>query len=310
LIKRGVVVTAAHCVAAFGTKRFYKNWQFIPGQRKAGGLGVWTVQAALVLPSYLDGTDSCAVVGIVCQDDVAVLLLSPHGADYPGTSLGWYGYGWNGYGFTNGLTQITQIGYPACLDGGKRMQRNESYGYTSAGNSDNTVIGSLMCGGSSGGPWLVNFGKRPTATGATAGTARDPNVVVGVTSWGYVSSLPKEQGASPFTSDNIVPLVDAACAIAPVGCEYGHRCPTGATSARLDRCGRRRSKPIAGKSCRNRQCAFSDLGQFPQSLTRGGEGNDKVDFDRVETVDCDGPNSTRPAAFATAKTQERITDGH
>ncbi len=31
--------------------------------------------------------------------------------------------------------------------------------------------------------------------------------MVGVTSWGYVSTLPKEQGASPFLSTNIVPLV-------------------------------------------------------------------------------------------------------
>jgi hypothetical protein len=33
-----------------------------------------------------------------------------------------------------------------------------------------------------------------------------------VTSWGYVSSAIKQQGASPFTSTNIVPLVNAACA--------------------------------------------------------------------------------------------------
>ncbi len=218
LIKRGVVVTAAHCVADFGASRFYRNWQFMPGYRNTTGISVWNVQTAIVLTSYYNGFDPCAVYGIVCQDDVAVLLLVPHTKVYPGTSLGWYGYGWNGYGFTSGLTQITQIGYPACLDSGKLMQRNDSYGYTSAGNSNNTIIGSLMCGGSSGGPWVVNLGTRPALTGTSAGTAPDPNIVVGVTSWGYISALPKEQGAAPFTSGDVVPLVSTACSLAPAAC--------------------------------------------------------------------------------------------
>ena len=75
-----------------------------------------------------------------------------------------------------------------------------------------------MCGGSSGGPWLINFGVRPSLTGTTAGTAPDENVVVGVTSWGFVSNTPKEQGASPFLSGNIVPLVNSACSAVPAAC--------------------------------------------------------------------------------------------
>ncbi len=221
LIKRGVVVTAAHCVANFGQSQFYTNWQFIPGYRNGvAPYAVWTVRSATVLTSYFNGTDSCAVSGIVCQDDVAVLLLNTSATGtYPGTSTGWYGYGWNGYGFTGGgLTQITQIGYPVCLDNGLLMEKNDSYGYKSASNSNNTVIGTLMCGGSSGGPWLVNFGYRPTLTGTVAGTASAPNTVVGVTSWGYTSTSPKESGASPFLSTNIVPLVNTACSIAAGAC--------------------------------------------------------------------------------------------
>jgi V8-like Glu-specific endopeptidase len=221
LIKRGVVVTAAHCVANFGKGQFYSGWQFVPGYRNGSApFGVWTVRQARVLTSYLNGTDPCAVSGIVCQDDVAVLTLNTSAAGaYPGTATGWYGYGWNGYGFTgSGLTQITQIGYPVCLDNGVLMERNDSYGFKSASNANNTIIGSLMCGGSSGGPWLVNFGIRPVLTGTTNGTASNPNVVVGVTSWGYTSTAPKEQGASPFTSGNIVSLVNAACTAVPAAC--------------------------------------------------------------------------------------------
>jgi V8-like Glu-specific endopeptidase len=221
LIKRGVVVTAAHCVANYGKKQFYSGWQFVPGYRNGvAPYGVWTVKKAYVATAYYNGTDSCAVAGVVCQDDVAVLVLNASSAGaYIGTTIGWYGYGWNGYGFTsNALTEVTQIGYPVCLDSGLFMERNDSYGYRSSSNSNNTMIGSLMCGGSSGGPWLVNFGFRPTLTGTTAGTSPAPNTVIGVTSWGYVSSSPKEQGASPFLSTNIVPLVNTACTATAAAC--------------------------------------------------------------------------------------------
>ena len=219
LIKRGVVVTAAHCVAEFGRQRFYGGWQFIPAYRNGSGpYGVWTVRSAIVVTSYYDGTDPCAIQGIVCQNDVAVLLLNPIGNVYAGAYTGWYAYGWDAYGFAGGLGQISQIGYPVCLDSGVLMQRNDSYGYASVADAGNTVIGTLMCAGASGGPWLVNFGIRPTLTGAILGSGSDANVVVGVTSWGYVSGIPQEQGASPFTSANIVPLVTAACAIAPRAC--------------------------------------------------------------------------------------------
>ena len=221
LISRGVVVTAAHCVAAFGQQQFYAGWRFVPGYRNGiAPFGVWSVQSVLVLTSYLDGTDPCAVAGIVCQDDVALLLLntSPLGA-YPGTATGWYGYSWDSFGFTaSGLTQMTQIGYPVCLDNGLLMERNDSVGFQSVSSANNTIIGSLMCGGSSGGPWLVNFGLRPVLTSTTAGTAPNPNIVVGVTSWGYIDTSIKQQGASPFTSGNIVPLVNAACAAVPAAC--------------------------------------------------------------------------------------------
>jgi V8-like Glu-specific endopeptidase len=220
LIARGVVVTAAHCVANFGQNQLYANWQFVPGYRNGvAPFGVWTPSAVVVLPSYLNGTDPCAAAGVVCANDVAVLLLNTSGGAYPGTATGWYGFGFNGFGFTTGaLTQITQIGYPGCLDNGLLMERNDSFGFISSSLSNNTVIGSLMCEGSSGGPWLVNFGIRPVLTKTTTGTAPNPNIVVGVTSWGFVSPSPKQQGASPFTSGNILPLFNAVCGLAPAAC--------------------------------------------------------------------------------------------
>lgn len=220
LIKPGVVVTAAHCVANFGRQQFYGNWVFVPAYSNGyAPYGVWSAASAAVLSAYYSGTDPCAVSGIVCQDDVAVLMLTPQSGVYAGNRAGWYGYGWNGYGF-NGSAQalINQLGYPVALDGGALMERNDSQGYRATSFSNNTIIGSLMTGGSSGGPWDVNLGVAPNLAGTGFGSAAARNTVVGVTSWGYTDTTVKQQGASPFTSSNIVPLVNYACTVRPAAC--------------------------------------------------------------------------------------------
>lgn len=219
LIKRGVVVTAAHCVADYGKKQYYSNWQFVPGYRNGvAPYGVWTVKQAIVLTSYYNGTDSCATAGVVCADDVAVLILNTQNNAYVGSTVGWFGY-WYGGGYTsNGLIQITQLGYPAGLDSAAYMERNDSQGFTSSSNSNNTIIGSNMNGGSSGGPWIINFGLPSALTGETNGSVPASNAIVGVTSWGYTSNAPKEQGASPFTSANIQTLLNQACAATAAAC--------------------------------------------------------------------------------------------
>jgi V8-like Glu-specific endopeptidase len=220
LIKRGIVVTAAHCVANYGQRQFYSGWSFVPGYRNGSApFGAATVAQVWIKTAYYAGTDGCYQDGVICPDDVAVLILNTNNGAYVGSATGWFGYGWNGYGYVNNQTQLTQLGYPAGLDSAAYMERNDSSGFTNSTYSSNTIIGSNMDGGSSGGPWLVNFGIAPTLTGETNGSAPTPNVVVGVTSWGYVSTSPKEQGASPFTSNNIVSLVNSACGSAAAACQ-------------------------------------------------------------------------------------------
>src|SRR5215813_1014156 len=220
LIKPGIVVTAAHCVANYGQKQFYSSWTFVPAYNNGSApYGTWTAKSATVSTAYYNGTDNCAQYGVICPDDVAVITLNPQSSRYAGHYAGWYGYGWNGYGF-NGSSQalISQLGYPVALDGGLLMERNDSQGFVSTSLSQNTIIGSLMTGGSSGGPWLVNLGNPPSLSGISFGSAASHNVVVGVTSWGYTNTAIKQQGASPFTSTNIVSLVNTACTAAPAAC--------------------------------------------------------------------------------------------
>jgi V8-like Glu-specific endopeptidase len=223
LIKKGLAVTAAHCVSAFGKSQWYSNWQYVPALwGTTAPYGVWDVTKAYALTAYLNGTDSCAQAGVICKDDVAVLVITPKSSVYPGTSTGYFAYGVNGYGFaptSPKITLINQLGYPASHDSGVKMQRTDSQGITTATLSNNTVWGSRMTGGSSGGPELVNLGA-PAVLGAgtTLGLGAAWNVVVGVTSWGYTSDPLKEQGAAPFLSTNLSALITAACTAYPAAC--------------------------------------------------------------------------------------------
>jgi hypothetical protein len=216
LIAPGIIVTAAHCVAPFGQNRFFGGWVFAPGYRfGAAPFGAWGAIGVFVLNAWLAGTDPCTVPGVVCQDDVAVIALN----GLPGNAAGFLGFAF-GTGFTPGpnLAQITQLGYPAGLDFGLAMERNDSFGYISVGLSNNTIIGSNMNGGSSGGPWAENLGLPATLTGETNGAFPFPNIVVGVTSWGYTNLAVKQMGASPFTAGNINALFTAACLVFPGNC--------------------------------------------------------------------------------------------
>jgi hypothetical protein len=98
------------------------------------------------------------------------------------------------------------------------MERDDSYGHTNSSLSNNTIIGSNMNGGSSGGPWIENFGLPSGLTGETNGSFTQQNTVVGVTSWGYTDASVKEQGAAPFTSGNIQTLVTGVCGANPGAC--------------------------------------------------------------------------------------------
>lgn len=222
LVKRGVVVTAAHCVADFGKQKYYSNWTFIPAMSGAvKPYGQWTVSKAYVMTSYFKGTDSCSAAGIVCKNDVAILLLNPQSGAYPGTSTGWFGYGYGGYGFTPGKKiLINQLGYPQSHDSGLLMQRTDAQGFVSKANSNNTMWPGRQTGGSSGGPELVNLGIPATLDSSTYfGTAPDPNIVIGVTSWGYTDPAQKIQGASPFTAKNVHAMVTKACNAAAAACQ-------------------------------------------------------------------------------------------
>lgn len=222
LIQPGLVVTAAHCVVAFGEQRVYSSFQFVPAYY--GGVapyGKWSAAYVWVKPSYYDGTDSCAGDGVVCENDIALLVLQGKSGSYPGDSTGFYGFGWDGYGFTsNGEAMLHQLAYPVSHDAGKRMQRNDAPGYQGdLSLANNTYWGSRMTGGSSGGPLVVNLGVPAILKDTEFGSAAHSNIVVGVTNWSYDDDAIKTQGGSPFLSTNILSLYESACEDTPEVCE-------------------------------------------------------------------------------------------
>jgi len=227
LIKRGVLATAAHCVHNYGqgASGFADEVRWYPANYspQGGPWGFYTGLTVYVPTPYVNGTDTCTTTGVICNNDIATVVLTVRGK-HAGDGLGgWYNYGWNGYGFVNStlfgetVNEITQLGYPVAWDNGYHMLRNNSFGVydvqtgTNGQQMKNTLLGSPMTGGSSGGPWLVNFGTAPWLTNssaATTGTSANRNIIVGTTSWGYVSTTINIQGASWFGQNYEYPAAD------------------------------------------------------------------------------------------------------
>jgi len=262
LVLPNVLVTAAHCVHDYGLgdAGFAQTVYWVPANTddpqgvSPGHFGVWNATDVVIASTYYAGTDTCArsAPGIVCNNDIAVVALASNGGQKAGQALGGtYRWGFNGYSYVRSpafknlvVADITQLGYPASFDSGYQMQRNNSFGKyvvqlgrrtTTRKPLLNTQLGSALTGGSSGGPWLVNFGTVPTIdSGASLGNYSESNVVVGVTSYGYTDVGINVQGASFFGQNhefplsaygiygagNIGALLQSMCNLRPDACVY------------------------------------------------------------------------------------------
>lgn len=245
LIDKGVLVTAAHCVHQFGQED--EGWAdevlFQPARYdNKTPYGTWRGQTWAIPSVYYYGTDVCdaAAPGVVCENDLAVVVLQKKRRKHLGQKVFKYGdmrrglYPYGAYShasddysyvpfFTQDYlsTQITQFGYPVAMEDGYKPLRTDSLGMQS--DPYNVIIGSDQTGGSSGGPWFVNFGLDYSSTSSTP---YDPEMaIMAVTSWGYVDDSLKIQGASRFglnttytSVSNIDSLHSTACTLDPASC--------------------------------------------------------------------------------------------
>lgn len=202
LIRRSVIVTAAHCIQNFGsgTGGLFGGWVFVPGHYGPAGAtlpqrepyGRWTWRALNRPVTWINGTDPGS--GAARNNDVAVIILNKNASNqFIGDLTGWLGYGWNNYSFVSSpktgnlkVAATSTLGYPGLMDFGQIMQRADGPSYlTTVGAAAQIWQGNNFTGGSSGGPWIVNFVSfNPVLSGGAAIGSAPNRAVVGVTSWG------------------------------------------------------------------------------------------------------------------------------
>jgi hypothetical protein len=223
LIRRSVIVTAAHCIQGFGTgPAIFSNFQFRPGHYGPAGAtevqmapyGTWNWLALVRPNTWANGTD--IGIGAARDNDLAVIALRKNGqGQFVGDITGYLGYGWNNYSFVTSprtgnlhTAAVSTLGYPFLMDGGAIMQRTDGPSYTTTlGGAGQLWQGSNFTDGSSGGPWVVNFRTQAAVLsgGAVEGSA-SVIAVIGVTSWGSSDPNPiKDNYSSQFRQNTRYP---------------------------------------------------------------------------------------------------------
>lgn len=202
-----VVVTAGHCVHSGNgsISGWFTNFLFCPAYRggPSSRFGCWAYSGVLVNDTWYDGGGTFPNAADYALMTVVDRVIG--GVERRiGDVTGYFGYQ------TLSLTtnHVHMFGYPADFSGGERMHQVAS-GRCYSGGSNTERYGSDMRGGSSGGPWVMDFGI--PASGQTVTNPNGPNVIVGVASYASVSTSPKYQGAS-IPDARFQSLLDSLCA--------------------------------------------------------------------------------------------------
>ncbi len=223
VIRRGVIVTAAHCIQRFGSGgSIYTNFQFRPGHYGVTGAtaaqiapyGTWSAWRIVRPARWANGTDVGS--GAARDNDLALIALRKDSSgQFIGTRVGQMSYGWNNYSFVTSpktgnlnTAAVTTLGYPGLMDLGRIMQRTDGPTYTTTiSNAGQLWQGSNFTGGSSGGPWVVNFsGRNASLSGGAVSGSAPVMAVIGVTSWGSSDpNTPKDNFSSQFRQNSAYP---------------------------------------------------------------------------------------------------------
>ena len=223
LIRRSVIVTAAHCIQRFGSgSSTFSGWQFTPGHYGAAGAtvqqirpyGTWNWSAHVRPATWANGTDIGS--GSARDNDLAVIALAKNSSNqFIGDLTGWLGYGWNNPSFISSsktgnlsVAATSTLGYPGLMDLGTIMQRADGPSYLTTISSAGQILqGNNFTGGSSGGPWVVNFvSANPDLSGGAALGTFASTWVIGVTSWGSADpNAGKDNYSSQFRQNTRYP---------------------------------------------------------------------------------------------------------
>ena len=182
VIGRSTLITAGHCNSD-GTQTFATNRLFCPSFNGVADpvRGCWSVVGSVVSAPWHNSGDP--------DYDYSCLITATTGtrvANKIGNVTGWLGRAWN---FASSQAERT-FGYPqaAPFTGGTLQTTASTEWYTHdfrAGGQISKIIGSDLTGGSSGGPWILEWtgGLAETAdTDASLATDPGSNWVNGVNS--------------------------------------------------------------------------------------------------------------------------------
>jgi V8-like Glu-specific endopeptidase len=206
VIRYRIVLTAGHCVhrGSGGSAGFFTNFLFVPAFRD-GTAPFQTWPWAFVLT-----TNTWATGGGIFPNAADYAMIEVQDRTISG-SVRRIGDVTGFLGFqTRSLlpNHAHLLGYPLNLDNGQKMHQVTAGSFRNV-SPNNVEYGSDMTGGSSGGPWVQNFGV--TASGQTGGLNAGRNRVVGVTSYGYTSTDPKVAGSS-IPDSRFTDLYNLICA--------------------------------------------------------------------------------------------------
>lgn len=206
VIRPRLILTAGHCVhrGSGGSGGFYRRILFVPAYHNGQvPYQAWNYRWMITTGSWASSNGN-----VPNRADFAIIEVEDRrfGSQTRkiGEVVGWFGYR------TNALNpnHTKKIGFPGNHDNGQIMHQVDSQHIQNGGQ--NTVLyGSDMRGGSSGGPWIENFGVK--AVGQTGGLKPWANRVIGVTSYGYVATGPKVQGSSVLNQE-FLDILNIACA--------------------------------------------------------------------------------------------------
>lgn len=200
VIQQRLILTAGHCVhsGVEGTS-FYTDFLFVPAFREGTApFSAWDWDSVVASSIWTRGGGSLPNAA-----DYAIIVVRDIDEIRIGEVTGWLG--WQ----TNSLlpNHVHILGYPQSFDSGLIMHQVTAQTIDRI-EPNSVLIGSDMTGGSSGGPWIQNFGE--LADGQLGGQNPGRNRVVGVVSFGPVDETTMLQGSS-ILNETFVSLFQSAC---------------------------------------------------------------------------------------------------
>jgi V8-like Glu-specific endopeptidase len=206
VLRPRVILTAGHCVhsGSGGSAGFYGNFKFVPAFRDgAAPYQTWNWAYAITTSTWATGGGT-----VPNAADYAMIEAGDNRVGDVTRTIGSVtGYlGWQTQALIPNHAHL--LGYPCNLDSCQKMHQVTAQSAKNI-SPNNVEYGSDMGGGSSGGPWVQNFGSY--STGQTGGLNAGLNRIVGVTSYGYISTDPKAQG-SAIPDSRFVNILNTICA--------------------------------------------------------------------------------------------------